>query len=160
MRKAREEDTGREAQTIRVEHANLQKVWGAEKESRRQGRREKKSAREQVLAGLVVHLEPTYWTSPPAGAKTTVKDIALQLAWLRQLSRKVQVPSKLSGLNRAGKLKALVGVLTGLQDEKIQSLYAMNVQERSELTASGAHTNGSSEVGELEVLDESDESDY
>lgn len=77
-----------------------------------------------------IHLESRYWNDPTAARQPTVKEISTQLSWLRVSSRGVKVPTGLSKARRADLLKALVEVLEGLDVEKVQRLYALNVAER------------------------------
>ncbi|THH15369.1 hypothetical protein EUX98_g9475 [Antrodiella citrinella] len=128
-RKAREEDTGHALQEVRAEHAWVQKEKSERKEASRKARKAKRTARDNILEQLEIHLEPAFWDNLTASRQPTVKDISLQLSWLRVPSRGVKVPVGLSKGRRADLVQALVEVLRGLDEDKVTLLYAQNVAE-------------------------------
>ncbi|THH28487.1 hypothetical protein EUX98_g5703 [Antrodiella citrinella] len=129
-RKAREEDTRHALQEVRAEHARVQKENSERKEASRKARKVKRTARDNVLEQLEIHLEPAFWDNSTVARQPTVKDISLQLSWLRVPSRGVKVPAGLSKARRAELVQALVEVLRGQDEDKVKLLYAQNVSER------------------------------
>ncbi|THH27136.1 hypothetical protein EUX98_g7058 [Antrodiella citrinella] len=128
-RKAHEEDTGHALQEVRAEHARVQKK-SERKEASRKACKAKRTARDNVLEQLKIHLEPAFWDNSTAARQPTVKDISLQLSWLRVPSRGVKVPAGLSKARRTELVRALMEVLQGLDEDKVKLLYAQNVAER------------------------------
>lgn len=159
-RKAREEDTGHALQEVRAEHARVQKEKSERKEASRKARKAKRTARDNILEQLEIHLEPAFWDNSTASRQPTVKDISLQLSWLRVPSRGVKVPVGLSKGRRADLVQALVEVLRGLDEDKVTLLYAQNVAER-ERAALLPRTDGipSETIGETAVGEEQSESE-